>query len=74
MQFIQFDHRISKLESFDTIGYDVENEVLTIKFFNGEESTYYHVPEQKIFHWLLTNDKEKYYQQIIKPYPNKKEG
>lgn len=65
MRFIQFDRSISKLESFDTIGYDVETETLTIKFFDGSERTFYHVPEKKIFHWLITEDKEGYYHRSI---------
>jgi hypothetical protein len=73
VQFIQFDHSLSRLESFDTIGYDVETETLTVKFFDGSERTFYHVPEKKVFHFLLTEDKENYYHQNIQSL-NGKEG
>ena len=72
MRFIQFDRSLSRLESFDTIGYDVSAQKLVVKHFDGSEHTYYHVPEKSVFHWLLTEDKEDYYHHIIQSYSEKK--
>ncbi|MBM7645850.1 hypothetical protein JOD45_002069 [Scopulibacillus daqui] len=65
MNFTTFNKDFSRLESFDTIGYDRQTETLQIIFFDGSKKTYFHVSEQTVFRFLLSENKEAYYENVI---------
>ncbi|TCP32292.1 KTSC domain-containing protein [Scopulibacillus darangshiensis] len=66
MNYAKFDKKISTLVTFDTIGYDRETEKLQIKFYDGTLETYADVPEEIVFAFLLSFDKEAFYKRNIK--------
>lgn len=74
LRFVKFDPNLSRLISFDTIGYDVRTQLLKVMKFNDEYEAYEDVPEATIFEWLITIDKEAYYQDRIRTYYSKKEA
>ncbi|MFC7393245.1 KTSC domain-containing protein [Scopulibacillus cellulosilyticus] len=65
MNFTTFNKDLSQLKSFDTIGYDRKTETLQILFFDGTKKTIPNISEQTIFHFLLAEDKEAYYKNVI---------
>lgn len=65
MIYTSFDNTISRLSSFDTIGYDKEKQLLKVIFFNGTSIIYKHVLEFDIFSFIISQDKESFYQQHI---------
>lgn len=72
MKYTTFNSTVSQLTSYNTIGYDKNSETLQIKFLNGEEKTYYHVPELTIFKLLISEDKESFYREHIENHYSEK--
>lgn len=66
MNYTTFNTEHSLLTTFDTIGYDKNSKTLHILFFDGEHQTYYDISESIIFNFLISYDKEAFFNKEIK--------
>ena len=65
MPKIQFDRKISHLKSFDTVAYNKQSELLIIYFDDGHTEMYTNITQKLMFHFLLSNEKERFLQDHI---------
>lgn len=70
MYYTTFDRTRWNINDFETIGYDKETMTLVIEFLSGETRTHTNVPEETVFQFVVSTDKETFYcEQISKQYP-----
>ncbi|MTT32465.1 KTSC domain-containing protein [Terrilactibacillus sp. BCM23-1] len=69
MNYTTFNRALSELTSFDTIGYDRKTMQLKVLFFDGSTKIFTEVAEKIIYEFLLTDDKENYYQTTLRQFP-----
>ncbi|GGH89033.1 hypothetical protein JOD43_004454 [Pullulanibacillus pueri] len=66
MKKIQFNRELSRLETFDTFGYNKESKELKIFFDDGHTEHFSNISEATIFNFLVSEDKENFLHKNIR--------